>query len=302
MLRSPQVTFSLFKLYAVLLLPVFLSGCAVVFKNPYHMPIFIKKAPKNQPFVLKSNVKVEGPINRTEKQELQNRLENQLDDSMKVRVSSYPVWKTIKSPPAFDTLAIRRSETFLYALLHSLGYFGATITDTFTIKRKERKKQDRVTVDFTVTPGKGLKFDSVGYALDEPAWQDLVMKNRKESLLRKDDPYSKYVVGKELDRVIELLRNNGYFKMGKEDIYAEADTVAFGLIDPTLDPFEQAVLMQELQKKQEKPTIKVVVRQRPLKDSSHIKPYYINTVTIYPDVPFRPDTVVQDIYDTTRFG
>jgi outer membrane protein assembly factor BamA len=109
-------------------------------------------------------------------------------------------------------------------------------------------------------------------------------------------------VGKELDRIIELMRDNGYYKMGKEDIYAEADTVAFGLIDPTLDPFEQALLLEELKKKQDNPTIKVVVRQRPIKDSSHIRPYYINTVTIYPDVPFRADTTVPAVFDTTIIG
>jgi outer membrane protein insertion porin family len=129
-----------------------------------------------------------------------------------------------------------------------------------------------------------------------------VVESRKESLMRKNEPYSKYVVGKELDRIIELMRNNGYYKMGMEDIYAEADTVAFGLIDPTLDPFEQAVLLQELQKKQDKPTIKMVIKQRPLKDSTHAKKYYINTVTIYPDVPFRPDSTVTAVFDTTRIG
>jgi outer membrane protein insertion porin family len=291
MLRSPQVTFSLSKLFAVLLLPVLLSSCAIT---------FVKREPRNTPFVYKTNIRVEGAQSGAEKQQLENRLENQLDDSLKVRVRSYPLWRTIVEPPKFDTNAVRRSETFLYALLHSQGYFSATIRDTFRIDTV--KDQQRVTIDFHVSPGKGLKFDSIGYELDHPDWQQLVIQHRKESLLKKNDPYSKFVVGKELDRIIDLMRNNGYYKMGKEDIYAEADTVAFGLIDPTLDPFEQAILLEELKRKQENPTIKVVIRQRPMKDSSHIRPYYINTVTIYPDVPFRPDSTVVPVFDTTRIG
>jgi outer membrane protein assembly factor BamA len=113
------------------------------------------------------------------------------------------------------------------------------------------------------------------------------------------------VVGKELDRIIGLMRDNGYYKMGKEDIYAEADTVAFGLIDLTLSPFEQAVLIEQLKQKQQNPTVNVIVKQRPpknLKDTSHTRVYYINSVTIYPDVPFKQDTTLPIHYDTTRIG
>lgn len=294
MLYRHQVTFSFSKIFAVLLLPLYLSSCAIIHG--------VSKYPKNTPFVYKTIIKVEGNQNAGAKQELENRLANQLDDSLKVRVKSYPLWQNVYKPSRFDTVAIRHSETFMMALLNSLGYFSAKITDTFWIDTIAKKGQQRVTVSFKVTTGKGLKFDSVGYALDHPEWQDLVMKNKKETLLKKNDPYSKYVIGKELDRIIELMRNNGYYKMGKEDIYAEADTVLFGLIDPTLDPFQQAVLIEELKKKQQNPTVNVIVKQRPLKDSSHVRVYHINTVTIYPDVPFRQDTTIPLRYDTTRIG
>jgi outer membrane protein assembly factor BamA len=293
MLRSPQVTFSLSKFSAVLLLPVLLSSCA--------LHTFIKKAPKNIPYVYKTNIKVEGNLSSGDKQELETKLQNQLDDSLKLKIKSYPLWETISKPPIFDTTAIRRSEVFFVQLLNSLGYFSPTIKDTFFIDTT-RKGEQRVTVNFKVNPARGLKFDSVGFALDLPEWQNLVMQHRKESVLKKNEPYNKGVVRKELDRIIELLRDNGYYKVGQEDLYAEADTVAFGLIDPTLDPFEQAILLEELKRKQQNPTIKVVIRQRPVKDSSHIRSYFINSVTIYPDVPFRSDTSVTPVYDTTHIG
>jgi hypothetical protein len=179
MLRSPQVTFSLFKLFAVLLLPVFLSSCAIT---------FVKRAPKNTPFVYKTNIKVEGVRNRNETQQLETRLQNQLDDSLKVRIKSYPFWQTIIEPPKFDTTAIRRSEAYFYALLNSLGYFSATVRDTFSIDTVKRKNEQRVTINFRVNPGKELKFDSIGYALGVPDWQQLVMQHHKESLLKKMIP------------------------------------------------------------------------------------------------------------------
>jgi outer membrane protein assembly factor BamA len=294
MLQRHQVTFSFSKIFAVLLLPLYLSSCAVI--------TGVTKYPKNTPFVFKTIIKVEGPQKASDKQELETRLQNQLDDSLKVRIISYPLWQNVYKPAKFDTLAVKKSESFMLALLNSQGYFSSTIKDTFWIDTIAKKKQQRVTVSFRVTTGKGLKFDSVGYALDLPAWEELVTQNKNESLLKKNDPYNKYVVGKELDRIIALMRDNGYYKVGKEDIYAEADTVAFGLIDPTLSPLEQAVLIEQLKQKQQNPTVNVVVKQRPPKDSSHTRVYYIDSVTIYSDVPFRQDTSIPVRYDTTRFG
>jgi len=158
MLRSPQVTFSLSKFSAVLLLPVLLSSCA--------LHTFIKKAPKNIPYVYKTNIKVEGNLSSGDKQELETKLQNQLDDSLKLKIKSYPLWETISKPPIFDTTAIRRSEVFFVQLLNSLGYFSPTIKDTFFIDTT-RKGEQRVTVNFKVNPARGLKFDSVGFALED---------------------------------------------------------------------------------------------------------------------------------------
>ncbi len=291
MLQRPQVTFSLSNLFAVLLLSLLFSSCAIT---------FIRKAPKDKPFVYKTNIRVEGNVPGNEKRELEIRLNNQLDDSLRSRVRSYPLWKTISRPPVFDTNNVNRSHAFMRALMNSLGYFGAVIKDTFTIDSV--KDQKRVTVDFRINPGPGLRFDSIAYSLETPEWQRLALANRDKSLLVKNSRYSKLVVGEELDRMIELLRNNGYYKVTKEDIYAEADTVAFGLIDPTLDPFEQAILIQQLREKQQNPTVNVVIRQRLLNDTTHIKPFHIDDVTIYPDVPLLRDTSVPISLDTTRIG
>ncbi len=290
MLQSRKVTFSLSKCCALVLLTVVLSGCAIT---------FVRKAPKNKPFVYETNVRVQNAKNTSEKGELQARLQEQLDDSLRVRTRSYPLWKTISKPPVFDTNNVKRTEAYMTALLNSLGYFSAIIRDTFTIDTV--KTQQRVTVDFNISPGKNLKFDSVDYAFTIPEWQQLV-KTDRNSVLKRGQPYSKGLVAQELDRIINLLRNNGYYKVSKEDIYAEVDTVAAALIDPTLDPFEQVQLLEELRKRRENPTIDIIIRQRPLMDPSHIRPYYINKVTIYPDVPATADTFEVLKRDTMRIG
>ena len=65
------------------------------------------------------------------------------------------------------------------------------------------------------------------------------MRSRNRSLLRKGESYNLETIGGELDRLIGVYRDNGFFKISREDIYAEVDTVVAGLINPNLDPFEQ---------------------------------------------------------------
>jgi hypothetical protein len=84
-----------------------------------------------------------------------------------------------------------------------------------------------------------------------------------------------------------IYRNNGYFKLTRDDLYAEVDTVLVGLIDPTLDPFEQIRLLTEGLKKKQNPTISIELKQAPPKDSSHLFQYKVGEVFIYPDVPLR---------------
>jgi outer membrane protein assembly factor BamA len=264
------------------------------------------KYPLRRPFVFAVNVKVEGNMKPSDKQDLAARLANQLDDSLRVQVVSIAgVYRRIMNPPVFDTLNVRRSIGFMVALLNASGYFTPTIKDTIrrdTIRFEHHPELDqyRVRVDFRVWPGKQLILDSVGYALTTPELQALALQTSSQSLLRKGVPYSKQVMSDERERLVTLFQNHGYFKFTKEDIYIERDTVLAGLLDPTLDPFQQAALMEKLRLRREHPTMNAVIMQRPVLDSSHIIPYTIGRVTVYPDLPIlQEDTVTFSNIDTT---
>jgi outer membrane protein insertion porin family len=243
-----------------------------------------------KPFVYKTNIKVTGSFANDEKQNMELKLENQLDDSLHVRtVTAFgnlsPIalfYQKLANPPVFDTTNIGRSKVYMVSLLNSLGYYEPIITDTFKIDTV--KNQYRTIVNFRVTPGKNLKFDSIGYSLETPELQEIAVNNINGALLKKGKPFTKQIVSSEIDRLINLFRDNGYYKISTKDIYAEKDTVLAALIDPTIDPFEQERLLEELRKKRQNPTITVVIKQRPVNDSSVIQKYYIGDVTVYPDL------------------
>ncbi len=252
-----------------------------------------KNYQKNKPFVYKTEINVEGDIKGTQKQSLKGGLANQLADSLKVRTIvalGFPnlLYNKLDRPPLFDSLNISRSKTSMNALLNSQGYFGPTITDTFSIDTI--RDQQRVKVTFNVQTGKQLKLDSIGFDIAHPEFQELALANRDKSLLNKGDPYSIQVLSAELDRLLLIYRNNGYYKIVKEDFIVERDTVLAALIDPSLDPFEQFELLEELRQKRDNPTINVVVKQAPVTDSTHLEKYYIGEVKVYPDMTIQEET------------
>ncbi|HWB94114.1 MAG TPA: BamA/TamA family outer membrane protein [Puia sp.] len=296
MFRRRQVTLS-FPIPALLLLILSLTAvfsCTVPRKYQYH-----------RPFVFAVNVKVEGNQTPDVKKDLAQKLANQLDDSLRPQIVSIAgLYRRVMYPPVFDTANVRRSIGYMVALLNATGYFNPAIKDTIHrdtvhFRRHPERDQYRVTVDFTVIPGKQLRLDSFGYALSTPALQALAMQSIHQSLLRKGKPYSKQLMSDELDRLVTIFRNNGYYRFSKEDLVVELDTVVSALIDPNLDPFQQEALILELKRKREHPTIDVVVEQRPVRDSTHIVQYHIGHVTVYPDLPIvLEDTVTVSNIDT----
>src|SRR5258706_9926306 len=154
--------------------------------------LFSCRVPKNfqkgKPFVYKTTIKVEGKIKGDEKQDLVQRLGNQLDDSLQTKTVTGFNWpppliaNKLNNPPVFDTANVGRSIVFMKALLNANGFYAPEIRDTviYTIKHEgQPKEEDRVTIHFTVKPGKQLIFDSVGFSLSTPELQMIAMDSRE---------------------------------------------------------------------------------------------------------------------------
>lgn len=278
----------------------------------------VRQYPKGKSFAYSTEIKLENvKLSPARKIQLRDALASQLDDSLQTRRVLTPTFRyRLTRPPVFDTLYISRSKTFMTGLLASQGYFNPQIRDTFWIdtakENNPKKTQYRAYTRFIVDPGNALRYDSVGYDITTPELQQLALANIDKSLVKRNEQYSIQGISDELDRLLNLYRDNGYYKITREDLYAEHDTVVAALIDPGLDPFEQFELLDSLSKKVREPTINVVFKQRTPKDTSHLKRYTWGSVNIYPDKqliednpPPVPDTVVIRNYNilptTTRF-
>ncbi|HEY6505468.1 MAG TPA: BamA/TamA family outer membrane protein [Chitinophagaceae bacterium] len=259
----------------------------------------VKKYQPNKPFVYKTNINLIGNFTSGEKDNMVDGLEGQLDDSMRARKLDKLFWSVLKSPPGYDSTSADRSTVYMRALLVSLGYFNDSITYYETIK-KEKKDQLRTTITFDVKPGKQWLLDSISYNLKHAELQRLADSSRKQAYINKGAPFAKVPISAELDRLTELYRNNGYLRFNRDGLVGLWDTLDASFLQPSLDPFEQLELLQQLRERRDSPTVNLEIRLQGI-DSTRLTKYYNGNVTIYPDYTIdtaglqRKETIIDGI-------
>lgn len=281
-------------IYFFVSLAILLSSCSVV-----------KNYPKNKPFVYETNIKIEGEFSTDDRKELTNQLQQQLHDSLQARrvqvligteKKGFPLrtfYTVLKNPPVYDSINADKSLTFMKALLNAQGYYRDTTT--YSARIDTAGDQYRTTIDFTVHPGKLVKIDSIWYnigtssnKIDSQAYNDtlqrITLNSLNESVLQKGKPFAKPLISTELNRLVDLYRNNGYLRFSFDDLVAVWDTVGLAIIRPTLDPIEQAQQLEELQRRRANPTADIEIRLRTNDDTTHLTRYYVGNITAYPDI------------------
>ncbi len=242
-----------------------------------------RKYQKGKPFVAKNTIEVnEGNFTTNEKNALKQRLNGQLDDSSRIKTKDVLFFlHFIDKPPAYDSASAALSAKNMKASMLHLGYYGTNASfKADTVKNGSEKK---VYVKYSIKAGKPTLIDTVIYFLRDSTLQSITNKNLDNTLLKEEQPVTKASVLGEVSRLVELYRNNGYYKFTAEELKVRGDTTIAALTTISDDPFEQLQLLAEAQAKKNKPTIKMAIVLNPPTDKSKIQQYYINNVIILPD-------------------
>lgn len=245
-----------------------------------------------KPFVYNYNIDIKSNDKYTaeEVKVLHDQLEQQLHDSIRVRRERKFIFlKVLKEPPVFDSVNMSTSQRYMRTMLHTLGYLRDSINSSYKIDTVE--DQYRTTVNFDVFPGRLFRMDSIWYNLldsvpytpEIDTLQKLTINSLNETVIRKGDPFSQYLISSELDRIADLARNNGYLKFGKEQLLAVWDTVGRSILTPTTDITEQLRQLEELRRRRQNPMADLEIRLRGNLDTSRLTRYYVGDVRIYPD-------------------
>jgi len=250
----------------------------------------VKKAP-NLPFHFENNIKIDGNLTKDQKNELENSLFTQIEDSAQIRVASKIPWpsfpfivpvEVMEKPTTFKKEALQQSVVNMQNLMSSMGYRKAAISFDTTLFTK--KKQQRITTNFHVDPGNRFYIDTVIYSFKDSALQSLARLQSVNALPTKGAAFDYNLIDAEINRLTDVFQNNGFFKINKEDLIAEVDTNYVDLYDAAIDPFELASRLSDIQSKKDQPFIKLTFRLRSNVDSTHFTAYTVGGLTIFPDL------------------
>lgn len=254
-----------------------------------------RKYQKNKPFLVKTSIELKGGAFKSEERNLvKQRLYAQLDDSAKVPENDFLfVLRFINSPAAYDTsYTFNSARNMIGSMLH-LGYYQAQDSikiDTVTRRvfqinhfKPHFEQQSRVSVKYIFEAGNPTLIDTISYNLSNPNLQRLTEAARDKSLLIQSSPVTKTNILGEINRLVELYRNNGYYKFSFDDLKMRGDSSILSLTTISDDPFENIRLLAEANEKRNKPTIKLSLVLNPTADRLRLKQYYINQLFIYPD-------------------
>ncbi|MFL5789137.1 MAG: hypothetical protein ACJ748_13850, partial [Flavisolibacter sp.] len=271
MFDSAAKTIRTFHLVVIAASTFFIFSCSTV-----------KNYQANKPFVYETNITLNGKFNTDQRKQLADQLNQQLDDSIHIEKQQKLIfWKTLKSPPVYDSINAEKSKISMHALLNSLGYYRDSIS--YSIRIDTIEDQYRTTVNFYVFPRILIKLDSIRYNIKNDTLEKITLESLNKSVIKKGDPFAKPQISLEFDRLSDVYRNNGYLRFSKEDLLALWDTVGLNLLRPTFDPIEQAQLLQALQQRKLNPTADIDVVLKPNTDSARLTRYYIGNVSIYTD-------------------
>jgi outer membrane protein insertion porin family len=273
----------------LLLLLMMISSCSIFQQT------IVKNYPSDRPFVYENKLTLTGNISKDEKNRLTEELNNYWDDSIKVRkIQQFGIIYKIKNPPVFDSGNINRSINFMNAYLNSQGYYYAIFNDSVRIDTLQN--QLRAKVHMFIDVGKNITVDSVSYHLGDTTLQKLTRQEEKNTFLKKGTPYTKELISSELDRLVGIYRQNGYYMFTREDVYALVDSMDARLLQLTLDPFKQAQIIADAARlRRENPAWDIEVLKRPTFDSSKLVQYHIGRLYYY------PETKLTDIIDSLPY-
>jgi outer membrane protein assembly factor BamA len=196
----------------------FSVGMYNIGKKKYNKDKFIAKKAKIE-------AKFDRKIAATKKQKritnLQYRKQNAVDAITK-KIDNGNMFMQWGEPlTIFDTAAMTLTKNKITTYLFNKGYFKSTVTADSTLMKKKR-----VSVTYSIVPGPSFVYDTIFYNIPDQKVLTLLQKHPAQSLLKKGDSYDQDKLGKERDRIDQLMKDNGYYDFTKQYIDFSIDTSA----------------------------------------------------------------------------
>lgn len=145
-------------------------------------------------------------------------------DKIKVKIEEgNGLMRTVgEKPVLIDSLDIAYVKDQLKLFYHSKGFFQASVTpEVIELKRNSIKTK----VVYHIEENRPHKIGSVDYDIEDSVLSKIVFESLKNSYIKKGDNFEVSNLSNERLRITKLLKNKGYFKITRQSINFEVDTL-----------------------------------------------------------------------------
>ena len=123
-----------------------------------------------------------------------------------------------EEPVLLDSVEIDNSLDQLKIVMKQLGYFDAKVDYSVKFRGKEKKKSK---VDYYVTAGLPYTISHIDYDIPIYDYKRVVVLNQDGTLLSDGMQYNESLINQEFTRIINLIRDEGYYYVEKSIIRGE---------------------------------------------------------------------------------
>ncbi len=161
------------------------------------------------------------------KLKLEEKLRDKLEQLNKVVEEGNMLMRWGEPLAVLDSTAAKATAEQMQLYLKTSGFFEAQID--YQVKTNNGKAK----VTYVVEEGPASFYDTIVYRTNDENIREIVMQNRKSSLLQEGDRYNESAITKERERIDDLLKNNGYFNFNRQyvnfNIYDTTDVNALAV-------------------------------------------------------------------------
>lgn len=129
-----------------------------------------------------------------------------------------------EAPVIYDEQKAKKGSVQLQNYFFNKGYFNATSR----YATKNSRKNKRVFVEYYVDRGNRYYINAFETEISNNTLKSLYLKSKDGSYVQIGDPYDASLIEKEIDRLTEIFKNNGFYSFSKSYINYTADTNGFG--------------------------------------------------------------------------
>ncbi|WP_299466075.1 BamA/TamA family outer membrane protein [uncultured Microscilla sp.] len=146
------------------------------------------------------------------------------DLQKKMREGNWWMRSVGEKPVFYDSLKAKESAKEMEAYYRSKGFFQATVD----VETKRNKKRKKVKVYYKVEEGKPLILGKIEYVTENKVIDSLLTtpELRRKSPLKQGKRYDEEDFNTERTRIVNLLKNNGFYTFHKQYLLFKVDTTA----------------------------------------------------------------------------